>query len=1099
MRITIHNGGMSRRGYVHLQWVRTTIVCIVLLLGKSILAQEHLPEIITNVLQFQRYVNLLAQTNCPVRLEGTICWADMSQGLIILQNSSGTALIEVPPQDQILKPGQEISLLGIYGGSQGGAEFKIGSLVLVDNCEDGMRERSDAILLNAGEYPISAYWFDGGHLLGVDFFYEGPDLPRQSIPDSKLFHAVRGADDSSTNRAPGLEYSAYEGQWSQMPDFTSLIPVERGIARNFDPGMKSRETGIGLQFNGYLEVQEPGTYRFTIVPQGRRQLFISKPHIETTDVIRAPKLLQINAGQIASDAVQSSWAEVEGVVAYVSREPARGLGLELSSDAGNMRVQIGSTSGGSTGLLLGSRVRITGICQSTYMTEGQRIYGKMWTPNLGQVKLLEVNQELWSSHPEISIGSLDSMEFTNTIEPIIHVTGKVYLGKTNSIVIVKDETGSIALEIEQEMSFKAGDSVEALGQWNRSEANPFLKNAFLRKVEQTNEPPNPMPILTTAEQVKRLNREEALRQYPVRIRGVVTWSGGSGFVIQDATLGVFAEMVNPGNFGAQRDGECLDIEGVTTAQFSPMILVQHITDLGPGSLPEPARPTWDQLMDGTLDTQYAEIQGIVTALEGTRLTLLTHDGRLQIILPEMQHEQLEAYVDALIRIRGCLWAVKHEATHVLMPGEIEIHDASISIDQPAPHDPFTAPFKHVSELLLFDAKAGALQRVKVIGQIVHADNGEYYLMDGINGLRFTLRTSAPLNVGDQVEVVGFPLLGGPSPVLREAVVRPIGHYDLQAPRQLPEDSILNGSYDSTLVKVRAQLMNISEDQNDYVLGLRAGSSMFIARFNKNLGALSLPPVGSRLELTGVYAGQGGGRIAGRDIDSFELLLNTPADIRVLARPSWWTIKRVFAVIGVLLGILTVASVWIGLLRRQVEQRTEQLKKEIIVRQRAEQQRAVEEERSRIARDLHDDLGSGLTEISMLADAGAGSPPVLEKANQRFHNIGSKARAVVHAMDVIVWLVNPSKDVLPFLVGYIGSYAEEYLTAAGITCRLKVPSEIPSLNVTAQIRHNLFLAVKEALHNIVRHSQASEATIEMAIKEKLLMVTISDNGRGLDTT
>ncbi|HEY1787907.1 MAG TPA: sensor histidine kinase [Verrucomicrobiae bacterium] len=1088
---------MSRNGYLRLQILRIAIIRSIALTGISAGADDHLQEMITNLLQFQRFADQPLQTNAPVQLEGTVCWADNSQGMIILQDDSGTALVEMPSLAQSLKPGQKISLSGTYDGSQGSIDLKIGSFFLVDDCRQGMRERSDAVSLETGRYPISVSWFGGNHLNDMEVLYEGPNLPRQSISDSNLLHEVVNSESRSTNWLPGLTYSAYQGQWSRMPDFSQLSPSQKGSVPNFSISVGTNLTADGLVFNGCLEIREPGIYRFTLVPHGRRQLYIAHPRLGTISVMRIPKPLEINAGQIVSDAKQSVWAEVEGVVTYVSKGQYKELEIELSSDAGNTRVQVSSASGGSPELLLGGRVRIAGVCRSAYTAEGQRIFGELWTPNLGHVEMLEVNPEFWVSHPTISIGDLLSTASSNEQPSIVHVAGRINSVQRNNSIILKDETGSILLKTCHAAQFNAGDYIEALGQWGQSETGPFLGEAFFRKIDRTKEVANATPVLTTAEQVKRLSRDEALRQYPVRIRGVVTWSGGSGFVLQDATLGVFAETVNPGKYGTQRDGECLDIEGVTTAQFSPMVLAQQITDLGPGRMPEPAHPTWDQLMDGTLDTQFAEIQGIVTALEGTRLTLLTHDGRLQITLPEMQYEQLKHYVDAIIRIRGCLWATKNEVTHVLIPGEIEIHDASICVDQPAPHDPFTAPFKHVSELLLFDAKAGALQRLKVIGQIVHADSGQYYLMDGIYGLRFTTRTNVQLKVGDQAEVVGFPLLGGPSPVLREAVVRLIGHYDLQSPRPLPENSILNGSYDSTLVKVDAQLMNVSEDQKDIILGLQAGSSMFLAKFDKNLGALSLPPIGSKLELSGVYSGQGGGRIEGHDIDSFELLLNTPSDVRVLARPSWWTIKRVFAVVGVLLGILTAALIWIGLLHRQVEQRTEQLKKETAVRQRAEQQRAVEEERSRIARDLHDDLGASLTEISMLADAGAGWPPAIEKAGQRFQSIADKARGVVHAMDVIVWLVNPSKDVLPFLVGYIGSYAEEYLAVAGITCRLKVPTDVPALRLTAQIRHNLFLAVKEALHNAVRHSQASEVTVEMMITAEFLKIVITDDGRGFD--
>jgi signal transduction histidine kinase len=309
--------------------------------------------------------------------------------------------------------------------------------------------------------------------------------------------------------------------------------------------------------------------------------------------------------------------------------------------------------------------------------------------------------------------------------------------------------------------------------------------------------------------------------------------------------------------------------------------------------------------------------------------------------------------------------------------------------------------------------------------------------------------------------------------------------------------LVSGEYDSTRVHLRAYLVNLSTERRDQVFTLQMGSHFLVARLSGQLGTEPPIPLRSLLELTGVYAAHGGDRMMGRVIDSFELLLNSPADIRVLARPSWWTLRRLLAIVGVLAAVLVVAAVWIGLLRRQVEQRTVQLRDEIQVRERAEHQRAVEEERSRIARDLHDDLGSSLTEISLLADAGGGFPPTLERASGRFRSIADKARALVNALDVIVWLVNPSKDSLPFLIGYLGSYAEEFLSASGIGCRLRIPMDLPPLPLSADVRHSLFLAVKEALNNIARHSRATEVVVEMTLKEGDLGIILTDNGRGFD--
>jgi signal transduction histidine kinase len=99
------------------------------------------------------------------------------------------------------------------------------------------------------------------------------------------------------------------------------------------------------------------------------------------------------------------------------------------------------------------------------------------------------------------------------------------------------------------------------------------------------------------------------------------------------------------------------------------------------------------------------------------------------------------------------------------------------------------------------------------------------------------------------------------------------------------------------------------------------------------------------------------------------------------------------------------------------------------------------------------------------------------------------------MDEVVWAVSPQNDILEKFVTYTCSFAEEYLQTAKIACRLEVPEFLPEIILTADVRHNLFLVVKEALNNIVKHAAASEVRIQIALETKTLILTIQDNGKG----
>jgi signal transduction histidine kinase len=368
-------------------------------------------------------------------------------------------------------------------------------------------------------------------------------------------------------------------------------------------------------------------------------------------------------------------------------------------------------------------------------------------------------------------------------------------------------------------------------------------------------------------------------------------------------------------------------------------------------------------------------------------------------------------------------------------------------------------------------------------------------VDGSDGLEFEANTRVTLQTGDFVEVAGFADMTGPSPVLHEAVVRVTGHAKLPVPRALSEGGMLSGKLDSTPVCVESHLVGMSIDHSEQVMELQTGARNYVARLFDRRGILPGILPGSLLRLTGVYVGLGGDRVSGRDIDSFELLLNSPSDVQVLARPPWWTFRHTFTVIGGMVLVILAAFVWITVLRREVQERTAQLTSEIKSRERAEHQRALEAERTRIARDLHDDLGASLTVIRFLGAVKSRDALVPEATRSQLKEISDKSRQMVASLDEIVWAVNPANDSLSSLEVYLRYVAEEFFRSTQIRYRLDIDTILPSVTLTSEIRHNLYLVVREGLNNIAKHSHATEALLRIHWQAGVLLVMIEDNGCG----
>ncbi len=605
-----------------------------------------------------------------------------------------------------------------------------------------------------------------------------------------------------------------------------------------------------------------------------------------------------------------------------------------------------------------------------------------------------------------------------------------------------------------------------------------------------------LSLLVNAAEVHRLKREEAQRGYPIKIRGVVTsvLPEHQAFTIQDFTRGIYVVDFSESRSDPPRIGEYLEVQGASDpGMFAPVVDASRVRILGIGDLPEPIHPTWDQLMNGSLDAQYVEIQGILTSVQPDGVILLTPDGRIKadLRIVGLKTQDLDRYEDALVRVRGCLFATWDYLTHRVKMGEIRINGADIAVDEPAPADLFSTPRKTASELLLFDPQASVFQRVKVSGQIIHIREPECFMMDGTNGVRFIAKHPTGLQVGDLADAVGFPELSVAAPVIREAVVRKTGHAALPKPRTLDPDDLIHADLDSTRVQVKGVLVNQRNTPTEQALEMRVGLRSFLARLpgvDQNVRAI---PVGSQLELTGTYACQS----AGQNVASFELLLNSPSDISVLARPPWWTLEKLMVILGALACVLAATALWVTQLRRKVEQRTAELEIQIHERQRVEQQHTMEQERGRIAQDLHDELGSGLTEISMLGVRARSASVPPETRGSYLEQMSGKARQMVTALDEIVWAMNPTHDSLASMVSYFSLYAERFLGLANIAWRLEGPFEPDDHAVDSRHRHQLFLAFKEALTNVVRHSGATEVRLNIQVKQGQVCLSIADNGRG----
>ena len=197
--------------------------------------------------------------------------------------------------------------------------------------------------------------------------------------------------------------------------------------------------------------------------------------------------------------------------------------------------------------------------------------------------------------------------------------------------------------------------------------------------------------------------------------------------------------------------------------------------------------------------------------------------------------------------------------------------------------------------------------------------------------------------------------------------------------------------------------------------------------------------------------------------------------------TWWFLTFApLALIAAIIGIVYYIS-------------TQKLQRQLAV---LRQQEALQKERARIARDIHDQVGASLTQVALLGELVETDKDLPDEVELHGRQISQTARETTRALDEIVWTVNPQNDTLEGLVNYICKNAQDYLAVAGVSYRFDVPPQVPALPLPPDVRHNVFLASKEAVTNVVKHARATSAWLRMKLENDVFTVEIEDNGQGV---
>jgi PAS domain S-box-containing protein len=444
----------------------------------------------------------------------------------------------------------------------------------------------------------------------------------------------------------------------------------------------------------------------------------------------------------------------------------------------------------------------------------------------------------------------------------------------------------------------------------------------------------PLEELHTAEQVRRLNPEEAAQQIPVRLRGVLTFFDEPFYsrFIQDSTAGIYLMPIT--NVPPLKAGDEVEVEGFTRpGDYAPVVLPTTIKMLGKGIMPAAKPVSLEELVSGREDSQFVEVTGIVRAVrieEDPRqylIDVVTGGERFTAYARQLPVGEIEELPDSIVRIRGVCGTLFNRQRQLFGFRLLVPRLEDLIIEKPASGNPFDVPMQSLSSLLRFTPQGSYGHRVKVWGTVIYQESGTaLFIEDDKQGLYCQTRQRLLMKPGDRAEVLGFLAKGEYTPVLQDAVFRNAGSAVPPEPDKVDLNQALSGTHDCRLVQIEAKLLERTQRGREQSLVLERDGFIFHGYLGRDSNAPGFAPLqnGSRVAVTGVCViepGSGWHAGEGWRAKSFRILLRSPADVLVLSAPPWWTLKKVLW-IAFALSLLTVAAFsWIAVLGRRVQKQT----------------------------------------------------------------------------------------------------------------------------------------------------------------------------------
>ncbi len=539
-------------------------------------------------------------------------------------------------------------------------------------------------------------------------------------------------------------------------------------------------------------------------------------------------------------------------------------------------------------------------------------------------------------------------------------------------------------------------------------------------------------------------------------------------------------------------GQGVDLGGALgPGKYLQVITPLVVTELGWYSMPKPIVHPLDAPNPASLEGRWSEMEGVIHSVNtnGT-LTIVGKGGPSYLWLGKTPASYLARYVDAEVSARGVLMPNMLDEPLLLIPSR-----NFLDVEEEPPKDTFAIRKHLIADLLSEGVEKSWSRRVRVVGEITYRGAHSFFIQDASGGIRVRTANEPRVKVGETAEVLAFPPLNRFDYSLTEPLVRPAKPAEHVSPKDLDLSEALSSKQGGTLIRASATMLGSKTNGEHQVLELQEQERVFVATLAANRGKLPVMVPGSRLQITGVYDDEPttSPSAAARPASApkiINILLRSQKDVAVLSGPPWWTLKRTATLVGTLLTILMVTLLWIHLLHRRLER--QHASRLVFSRQVLER---LEDERRRIAINLHDSLGQTLLVIKNHAMLAMQGSPEENGLRHRLDEISGTTSQAIEEVRRITHGLRPYQLDRLGLTQAVRALTDHASRHNSILFASRINDIDDLFDKDSEI--HVYRIMQEAITNVLKHSAATEATVVVKKWASVVSLSIRDNGRGFD--